>query len=658
MAAMACGANFARANSSVFGGNVRVKDMPLVYDVCHNIAKFETYRDVGQPVLLPGEGRYSFVLVGAQGPMGQSFGVCCHGAGRRQSRTAAQKSISPRDLLDQLAVRHVTMRVHSKNLLAEEAPAACKDTATPIQVSFFLAYGNNNDRCQRAAVAVIVHAFKLLLKGTKEEVLSNSKEKIPLQRLDPFRWQIPASYQEGMHVPGIVYADDELIQQILDDHALHQVANLAILPGIVGASLGMSDIHWGYGFPVGGVAATDAETGVVSPGGIGFDSNCGVRLMATELERDQMKGQIDKLAAALFNKLPSGVGDARMRELTIHEMRAVMVQGAAWAVEDGYGFAEEGGSLAGADPDKVSPMAVQRGMKQVGCLGSGNHFAEVQYVEHIYDQHAAEAMGIGQVGQIVVTIHCGSRGFGYQIAEEYIKLAEVKQAGYGFNLPDRQLACLPLQSDEGKAYMVAMACGANFAWANRQLLMRGVRRAFSSMFGRKARAKDKPLVYDVCHNIAKFEEYEVDEQLRRVCVHRKGATRAFPAGHPALPEKYRAVGQPVLIPGDMGCYSFMLVGAPGSLEQRFGSCCHRAGRRQSRTAAKKSISPRELLDQLAARGMTIRFHNKNLLSEEAPAAYKDTTTPIRMSFSLDYGNERDSRKRSAVAVTVHAFNIF
>src|SRR5581483_8207298 len=260
--------------------------------------------------------------------------------------------------------------------------------------------------------------------------VGNSKEKIPLQRVDPFRWRIPASYNSEMRVPGLVFADDELIEQIIGDNALHQVANVATLPGIVGHSLGMPDIHWGYGFPVGGVAATDAETGVVSPGGIGFDINCGVRLMATELVRDQIKGQVDKLADALFKTLPSGVGGAGMRELTIHEMRDVMVQGAAWAVEDGYGLAEdlkvmeEGGCLAGADPDSVSPMAIQRGMKQLGSLGSGNHFIEVQFVEHIYDQAAADALRIGQVGQVVVTIHCGSRGSGHQIAEDYIKLAE------------------------------------------------------------------------------------------------------------------------------------------------------------------------------------------------------------------------------------------
>lgn len=466
--------------------------------------------------------------------------------------------------------------------------------------------------------------------------MSNSKEKISLQQIDPFRWRIPPSYNAEMRVPGMVYADNELLQHILEDNALHQVANVATLPGIVGHSLAMPDIHWGYGFPVGGVAATDAEEGVVSPGGIGFDINCGVRLVATELMREQVRGQVDKLADALFQALPSGVGGAGMYNLSAQEMREVMVRGSSWAVEHGYGRAEdlevteENGCLAGADPAKVSQTALLRGMKQLGSLGSGNHFAEVQTVEHIYYQEAANVMGIGQPGQIVITIHCGSRGFGHQIAEDYIKLAESKQAEYGFHLVDRQLACLPLQSEEGKAYLAAMACGANFAWANRQLLMHGVRQAFSNVFGRKARAKEMPLVYDVCHNIAKIEEYEIDGQKRRVCVHRKGATRAFPAQHPALPEKYREVGQPVLVPGDMGRYSFVLVGTPGSMEQSFGSCCHGAGRRQSRTAAKKSLSARDLLDQLAARGVTIRVHSKNLLGEEAPQAYKDAQQVVNI----------------------------
>ncbi len=455
-------------------------------------------------------------------------------------------------------------------------------------------------------------------------------EKIPLEQIDPYRWRIPQRANPAMRVPGMVYADHELLEMIQQDNALQQVVNVASLPGIVGQALAMPDIHWGYGFPVGGVAATDAQTGVISPGGIGFDINCGVRLLATELLRDQVKGQVDTLADELFRKLPSGVGGDGMRRLTQAEMRQVMERGAAWAVEEGYGIpedlvvTEEQGCLAGANPDAVSAKAIQRGINQLGSLGSGNHFCEVQVVEHIYDATAAKALGIGQKGQIVATIHCGSRGFGHQIAEEYIQLAESKQEEYGFQLADRQLACLPLESPEGKAYLGAMASAANFAWANRQLLMHGVRQAFNQVFGRKARVKDLPLVYDVCHNIAKIEEYEVDGQLRRVCVHRKGATRAFPPGHPAIPEQYRAVGQPVLIPGDMGRYSFVLVGAPGSMEQSFGSCCHGAGRRLSRTAARKSMDSKNLLKHLEDRmGVTVRVHSKSLLSEEAPQAYKD-----------------------------------
>ncbi|GCE46395.1 tRNA-splicing ligase RtcB [Thermosporothrix hazakensis] len=459
---------------------------------------------------------------------------------------------------------------------------------------------------------------------------------IPLERVDKNRWRIPQNYMNGMNVPGMVYADDVLIEQIRNDNSLKQVANVATLPGVVGHSLAMPDIHWGYGFPVGGVAATDMEQGVVSPGGIGFDINCGVRLIATELVRDQVKGQVDKLADELFRTLPSGVGGSGMRKLDQHEIREVMVQGAAWAVAQGYGLeedleaTEENGCLAGANPDAVSKQAVQRGMVQLGSLGSGNHFCEVQVVDHIYDSEAAKVLGIGQVNQVVITIHCGSRGFGHQIAEDYIKLAQQKQQDWGFELVDRQLACLPLQSREGKDYLSAMACGANFAWANRQLLMHGVRQAFASVFGRRARPKEMPLVYDVCHNIAKIEEYVVDGEKKRVCVHRKGATRAFPPHHPAIPEKYRAVGQPVLIPGDMGRYSFVLAGAEGSMEQSFGSCCHGAGRQKSRTAAKKAITSKDLMAQLSARGVTVRVHSKGLLSEEAPQAYKDAQNVVNV----------------------------
>jgi len=461
-------------------------------------------------------------------------------------------------------------------------------------------------------------------------------DKIPLERVDTYRWRIPTRYNPEMRVPGMVYADDELIEQIIGDNSLQQVANVATLPGIAGYSLAMPDIHWGYGFPVGGVAATDAEKGVISPGGIGFDINCGVRMLATDLLRDQVKSQVDRLADELFSNLPSGVGTGGMRKLTQSEMREVMLRGAAWAIEEGYGFpedlevTEENGCLAGANPNAVSQKAIQRGISQLGSLGSGNHFCEVQVVDHIYDIEAANALGIGQKGQVVATIHCGSRGFGHEVAQDFIKLAESKQKDYGFKLVDRQLACLPLKSAEGQAYLSAMSCGANFAWANRQLLMHGVRQAFSTVFGRKARARDLPMVYDVCHNIAKMEEYEINGQMQRVCVHRKGATRAFPAGHPVIPEKYRPIGQPVLIPGDMGRYSFVLVGAQGSMEQTFGTCCHGAGRRQSRTAAKKSMSSKDLLNQLEARGVTVRVHSKNLLTEEAPQAYKDAQQVVNV----------------------------
>ena len=463
----------------------------------------------------------------------------------------------------------------------------------------------------------------------EEDVMDKLREQIPLERVDAYRWRIPQSYQPGMHVPGMVFADEELMEQIIEERALQQVANVATLPGIVGYSLGMPDIHWGYGFPVGGVAATKVEGGVVSPGGIGFDINCGVRLLATDLLYEHIQEKADTLADELFHHLPSGVGGAGMREVKLDEIQAMMLRGAAWAVEEGYGFpedlevTEEHGRLAGAAPDSVSHTAIQRGLKQPGSIGSGNHFCEVEVVDHIYDPETAAVFHLHQVGQIVVTVHCGSRGFGHQIAQDYIKLAEAKQQDFGIHLVDRQLACLPLQSSEGKAYLAAMACGANFAWANRQLLLHGVRQAFSTVFERPVSSQDMPLVYDVCHNIAKMEEYEIDGVMQRVCVHRKGATRAFPANHPALPEQYRAVGQPVLIPGDMSRYSFVLVGAPGSMAQSFGSCCHGAGRRQSRTAAKKSISSRQLFDQLVAQGITVRVHSKGLLAEEAPSAYKD-----------------------------------
>lgn len=466
--------------------------------------------------------------------------------------------------------------------------------------------------------------------------MNKVKEQIPLERIDAYRWRIPKSYQPAMLVPGLIFADDLLMQDIMDENALQQVANVATLPGIMGYSLGMPDIHWGYGFPVGGVAAMHAELGTISPGGIGFDINCGVRLLATDLRHEQIQPKKEQLADELFTHIPSGVGESGVRELSLDEMHTLVVRGARWAVEEGYGFhedldvTEEHGCLAGADPGAVSNASFLRGSKQLGSLGSGNHFCEVQVVDYLYDTETAHAFHIDQVGQVVVTIHTGSRGFGHQIAQEYLKLAESKEHDFGFHLVDRQLACLPLQSNEGKAYLAAMACGANFAWANRQVLLHEVRQAFSAVYERRITAQEMPLIYDVCHNIAKMEEYVVDGQLQRLCVHRKGATRAFPANHPAVPEQYRFVGQPVLIPGDMGRYSFVLAGSPGSIAESFGSCCHGAGRRQSRTAAKKSISSRQLFDQLSAQGITVRVHSRGLLSEEAPLAYKDAQQVVNV----------------------------
>ncbi|HEU5377886.1 MAG TPA: RtcB family protein [Ktedonobacteraceae bacterium] len=460
---------------------------------------------------------------------------------------------------------------------------------------------------------------------------------IPLERIDAYRWRIPQHAQPGMLVPGLVFADEALLEEIKEERALQQVVNVATLPGIVGASLGMPDIHWGYGFPVGGVAATDSECGVVTPGGIGFDINCGVRLLATDLLHAQIWGErLGDLANALFARLPSGVGGAGIRAVSQEELRAIMVRGAAWAVEQGYGFpedlevTEEHGCLAGADPEAVSEAAMQRGCKQPGSIGAGNHFCEVDFVDQIYDPVTAAAFHLQRVGQIVVLIHTGSRGFGHQIAQDYIRLAEAKQQDYGFHLVDRQLACLPLQSSEGKAYLAAMACGANFAWANRQILLHGVREAFATVLKRPISSQHMRLVYDVCHNIAKMETYEIEGVSQQVCVHRKGATRAFPAHHPALPDVYQTVGQPVLIPGDMGRYSFVLVGAPGSLTWSFGSCCHGAGRRLSRTVAKKTISGRQLLDHLVAQDILVRVHSHALLAEEAPLAYKDAQRVVNV----------------------------
>ncbi|HXG40656.1 MAG TPA: RtcB family protein [Candidatus Limnocylindrales bacterium] len=463
-----------------------------------------------------------------------------------------------------------------------------------------------------------------------------AKARVPLERVDPVTWRIPRDERRGMRVDGIVFADDRLIASLRDDPCLEQVANVATLPGIVGASLGMPDIHWGYGFPVGGVAAMAVDGGVISPGGIGFDINCGVRLLRTDLDEADVRRVAGRLADELFRAVPSGVGARLGRKLRREEMDRVLLDGARWAVEQGAGWpedlerTEERGTLRGADPAQVSPRARERGADQLGTLGSGNHFLEVQAVDRIDDPAAAEAFGL-RVGQVVVMVHCGSRGLGHQVCTDHLVVMERAGRRYGIVLPDRQLACAPLGTPEADGYLGGMAAAANFAWANRQMIAAGIRRAFSAVFGRPAEELGIRQVYDLSHNIAKFERHRVDGREVEVCVHRKGATRAFPPGHPDVPEAYRAVGQPVLVPGDMGRCSFVCAGAPGSMERSFGSSSHGAGRNLSRHAAIKALRGVDIAAALAAEGIEVRAERRDLLAEEASLAYKDVEAVVETS---------------------------
>jgi len=462
----------------------------------------------------------------------------------------------------------------------------------------------------------------------------------PLEKIDEYRWRIPKSYKQGMRVPGIVYADSAMIEHIKEEQALEQVANVAFLPGIVGSSLAMPDIHWGYGFPIGGVAAMDVENGgVVSPGGVGFDINCGVRLLRTNLTQKEVCPKIERLVDALYNAVPSGVGSRGKIRLRQKEMDQVLVRGARWAVENGYGrpedleTTEENGEMPKADPNKVSSRAKERGVPQLGTLGSGNHFLEVALVDKIYEADIAGDMGLDREGQVVLYVHCGSRGLGHQVADDYVKEMVRAMSRYGIELPDRQLACAPVKSPEGQAYLAAMRCAANYAWANRQCIAHWVREAFCQVLGTCEADAGLELVYDVCHNIAKVEKHQVNGHKMTLCVHRKGATRAFPAGHPDVPEKYSRIGQPVLIPGDMGRVSYVLVGTEQAMKETFGSTCHGAGRMQSRAAAKKHLSGRDVLNDLTSRGITVRAGSLAGLAEEASAAYKDVTSVVGIAHS-------------------------
>jgi tRNA-splicing ligase RtcB len=432
-----------------------------------------------------------------------------------------------------------------------------------------------------------------------------------------------------MLVDGLIYADDELIEQIRNDQAPEQVANVAFLPGIQHASLAMPDIHWGYGFCIGGVCATDPEQGgVISPGGVGYDINCGVRLMRTNLFYRDVKRHHEPLVDELFRNVPAGVGRSGKYKFDHQELRHLMSQGAAYlqsrelCTQHDLDHMEAHGCIEGADPDVVTDRALDRGASQCGTLGSGNHFMEVQIVDAIFDDEAARVMGL-EKDQVCVMIHSGSRGLGYQVCDDALRDLRGAPEKYGIALPDRQLVCAPVDSPEGKKYLGAMCAAANYAWCNRQLLMWQARESFETVFGQTWQSLEMSLIYDVAHNIAKFEEHTLDGVKRRLWVHRKGATRAFPPDHPEVPSMYSAIGQPVIIPGDMGRASWVLVGQSGSMEQTFGTACHGAGRQMSRTAAVKHAQGRRIDKELAAKGVIARAHSWKGLAEEQPDAYKD-----------------------------------
>ena len=439
-----------------------------------------------------------------------------------------------------------------------------------------------------------------------------------------------------MRTDGLVFASAAMMEELRHEQALEQVRNVATLPGIVGPSMAMPDIHWGYGFPIGGVAAFDADDGVVSPGGVGYDINCGVRLLRSDLSAVEVRPVLERLADVLFRNVPSGVGSHRRDlKLSVAETRKVLKQGATWAVRQGFGEAadlehiEAQGTLPGADPEVVSDRALERGRDQLGTLGSGNHFLEIQQVETIHDEAAAQVLGLFP-GQLTVSIHTGSRGLGYQVCDDSLRVMLKASQKYGITLPDRQLCCAPLSSPEARDYLAAMAGAANFAFANRQLITAWVRESFQQVLGKGPADLRLSVIYDVCHNIAKWETHEVDGRLRRLCVHRKGATRAFPPGHPETPAAYRTIGQPVLIPGDMGRYSYVLVGTPGAMRETFGSTCHGAGRLLSRHAAMKQARGHDIVGELARRGILVRAAGRATVAEEIPEAYKDVAEVVEV----------------------------
>ena len=458
----------------------------------------------------------------------------------------------------------------------------------------------------------------------------------PLERVNEYCWRIPRSYRDDMRVDGLIYSSEELIEQVKGDQAPNQVANVACLPGIQLASLAMPDIHWGYGFAIGGVCATDPkEGGVISPGGVGYDINCGVRLVRSNLYYRDVKPHLRTLVESLFQAVPTGAGRGGKYRFNKNELRSLMAEGPQYllgrnlATENDIAMTEAQGCLVGAEPGNVSERALERGADQCGTLGSGNHFMEVQVVEAVFDADAAQVMGLAK-DMVCVMIHSGSRGLGYQVCDDALHRLRGVPEKYGIILPDRQLACAPVESPEGEHYLGAMRAAANYAWCNRQLLMWQAREVFAEVFGRSWQELQMGMVYDVAHNIAKFETHRIESVDKRVWVHRKGATRAFPPGHPEVPSQYQGIGQPVMIPGDMGRASWVLVGQPGSMEQTFGTTCHGAGRALSRTAALQKAAGRKIDQELLNRGVIARARSWKGLAEEQPEAYKNVDLVVEV----------------------------
>lgn len=468
----------------------------------------------------------------------------------------------------------------------------------------------------------------------------------PLVKKDDFRFEIPKSYMNSMRTTGIIYADEKMIGQVKKDNAPEQVANVATLPGILGSSMAMPDIHWGYGFPIGGVAAMGEDEGVLSPGGVGYDINCGVRLLKTNMDFDEVSPKIKPIVDSIFNNVPSGLGSKGKIKLNMNQLDEVLLNGARWAVESDFGWSkdleylEENGCMEGANPASVSHRAKQRGIPQLGSLGAGNHFLEIQRVDEIFDEKIAKTYGIDHVNQIMVMIHTGSRGCGYQICDDQIRdmSRHFRKDGSKFvsdkfkiELPDRQLVCAPVNSDVAQTYFSAMKCAANYAWANRQMIVHWVRESFESVMGRSADDMDMEIIYDVAHNIAKYEEHSIEGSSRKVYVHRKGATRAFGPDAPGIPQKYKPTGQPVLIPGDMGTASYVLAGTKSAMSDSFGSTCHGAGRVMSRSEAVRRFYGEKIKSDLQKHGIYVQAASKKVVAEEAPDAYKNVDEVVEIA---------------------------